>query len=170
MKSIPATEFKKLLEQNAVKKLVDVRTKAEFEERHVVGAVNIPLGELTADAVSDGSGPVYVLCQSGVRARRAQEQLISQGVADVICVDGGTVAAAQAGVALALGARKTISLERQVRIVAGALVFFGSLLTVLISPYFIIVPLFVGAGLIFAGVTDWCGMALLLEKMPWNRA
>jgi hypothetical protein len=66
--------------------------------------------------------------------------------------------------------KKTISLERQVRIVAGSMVFAGTLAGAFANPLFLIIPGFVGAGLVFAGVTDTCGMAMMLAKMPWNQA
>jgi hypothetical protein len=85
----------------------------------------------------------------------------------VVTIDGGIIALAQEGVVLE-GSGSAWSLERQVRLVAGALVFLGSFLS-LLQPYFLAVPLFVGAGLMFAGITDTCGMAMLLARMPWNR-
>jgi len=86
----------------------------------------------------------------------------------LLCIEGGTDAARANGIELAECATKTISLERQVRIAAGAIVLAGSLLGLTVSKIFFIVPIFVGCGLMFAGITDWCGMGLLLARMPWN--
>ena len=83
-------------------------------------------------------------------------------------VEGGTQAWEQAGLPVVRG-KKTISLERQVRIAAGALVFLGTILGAAVSPYLLIIPGFVGAGLVFAGITDTCGMGMMLAKMPWNQ-
>jgi rhodanese-related sulfurtransferase len=94
--------------------------------------------------------------------------LIAAGVTNVINVEGGTRAWDQAGLPVVRG-KKTISLERQVRIAAGSLVLLGAALGYFINPLFIGLSAFVGAGLIFAGVTDTCGMGMMLAKMPWNQ-
>jgi len=85
-----------------------------------------------------------------------------------VVVEGGTLAWIEAGLSVNRGTTKVISLERQVRIAAGSLVLTGVLLAIFVHPYFIGISAFVGAGLIFAGITDWCGMGLLLAKLPWN--
>ena len=84
-------------------------------------------------------------------------------------VEGGTSAWASAGLPVNKGTSEVISLERQVRIAAGALVFSGVLLAHFVNPVFIWLSGFIGAGLIFAGTTDWCGMGILISKMPWNQ-
>ena len=111
--------------------------------------------------------PVYLICRSGSRGKQACEKLLSAGYENVVNVEGGTLAWEKAGLPVRRG-KKVISLERQVRIAAGSLVLLGSLLG-LLSPWFFALPAFVGAGLVFSGVTDTCGMGLLLAKMPWNR-
>jgi rhodanese-related sulfurtransferase len=153
--------------------LIDVRTPAEFENAHVEGARNVPLDRLDRSAVErarvSGAGePVYVICQKGGRGQQACEKLTAAGVSNVVNVAGGTDACAAAGMRLIHG-RKTISLERQVRIAAGLLVLIGSLLGYFVSPYWIGLAAFVGAGLVFAGITDTCGMGLVLARMPWNQ-
>ena len=85
----------------------------------------------------------------------------------IVVVEGGTEAWVDSGLPVVRG-KKAVSLERQVRIAAGALVLIGSILT-LVNSYFLVLPAFVGAGLVFAGVTDTCGMGMLLAKMPWNQ-
>lgn len=151
--------------------LFDVRTPAEYREIHARPAKSLPLHELDVEKVralrqTPCDQPVYVICRSGSRGKQASEKLCAQGC-QAINVTGGTLAWEQAGLEVERG-RKTISLERQVRIAAGALVLLGATL-VAVSPWFAILPGFVGAGLIFAGVTDACGMGLLLSRMPWNR-
>jgi len=84
-------------------------------------------------------------------------------------VEGGMMAWSGANLPTVKGESKVWSLERQVRFTAGLLVLLGVALTLVIHPYFVVVPAFVGAGLTFAGATDWCGMAMLLAKMPWNQ-
>ncbi len=151
--------------------LIDVRTAVEFREVHIPFALNLPLHELTVEKVADArksaSDTLYVICRSGSRGNQACEKLVAAGYHDVVNVEGGTQAWDQAGYGVTRG-QKTISLERQVRIAAGALVFIGSALAV-VDIRFVGLAAFVGAGLIFAGVTDTCGMGMMLARMPWNR-
>lgn len=152
--------------------LLDVRTAGEFARVHAVGARSMPLDALDPAAASslrsDGD-PLYVICHSGTRAAEACRRLAAAGVAPVYCVEGGTSAWEREGMPVERRDGGVISLDRQVRIAAGSLVFLGTVLSWLVHPAFGAIPAFVGAGLVFAGVTDFCGMALLLAKMPWNR-
>lgn len=153
--------------------LLDVRTPGEFARVHATGARLIPLDELNATSaatlrVSDEE-PLYVLCHSGTRAGKACEQLEAMGIGPVFRVDGGTEAWERAGLPVTKSSAGAISLERQVRIVAGSLVLVGLILARLVHPAFAGLSAFIGAGLVFAGVTDFCGMGLLLARMPWNR-
>lgn len=152
--------------------LIDVRTPAEFQETHVSFARNIPLDRLTPSMVAQErtatSDPIYVICRSGGRGRQAQEKLIAAGCLNVINVEGGTLAWDEARLPVVRG-RKAISLERQVRIAAGALVLVGVVLGAMVHPAFYGLSAFVGAGLVFAGITDTCGMGMILARMPWNQ-
>lgn len=152
--------------------LIDVRTPVEFREVHVSFARNVPLDRLDAAQVAamrnGSSQPIYVICRSGSRGKQACEKLASAGFTNVINVEGGTQAWDQAGLPVVRG-QQAISLERQVRIAAGTLVLIGSALGALVSPYWIGLAAFVGAGLVFAGITDTCGMGMLLARMPWNQ-
>jgi rhodanese-related sulfurtransferase len=152
--------------------LLDVRTPAEFREVHVDFARNVPLDRLDAEVLkAERSGslgePLYVICRSGSRGKQACEKLSAAGL-NVVNVEGGTLAWDAAGLPVIRG-KKTISLERQVRIVAGFLVLVGAVLAIAVHPNFAALPAFVGAGLMFAGITDTCGMAMVLAKMPWNQ-
>ncbi|MEI6241413.1 MAG: rhodanese-like domain-containing protein [Planctomycetia bacterium] len=158
--------------------LIDVRTPAEFGEVHVDFAHNIPLDRLDSKEVASvaNGGPVYFVCKSGTRSQKACEKLLAAGVTDVVSVEGGTAACEAAGVPVVRG-RKVMSLERQVRIAAGALVAVGAALAAFgteapVNWQAIGAGLagFVGCGLVFAGITDTCGMAMLIAKMPWNQA
>jgi rhodanese-related sulfurtransferase len=151
--------------------LIDVRTPAEFREVHVPFARNVPLDRLSPPDLMRGrdAGPLYLICRSGGRGRQACERLLTAGYPDVVNVEGGTLAWAERGLPVVRG-KKTISLERQVRIAAGALVLLAVLLGWLVHPAFLGLAAFIGAGLVFAGVTDTCGMGLLLAHMPWNQA
>lgn len=153
-------------------RLVDVRTPAEFQEVHVPGAENVPLDQLEPTRLC-GNGcskdaPVYLLCRSGGRAKQAAPKFQQAGFNRVFVVEGGTQAWEQAGLPVNRG-RKVMSLERQVRIAAGSLVLLGVGLGFFVHPAFLGLAAFVGAGLVFAGVTDTCGMGMLLARMPWNR-
>ncbi|MCS7063531.1 MAG: rhodanese-like domain-containing protein, partial [Methylacidiphilales bacterium] len=113
--------------------------------------------------------PCVLICGSGNRARQAAEKLQSAGISQTIILEGGIKACEAISLPLNRG-KKTLSIERQVRIAAGTLVLLGAILSLTVHPAFAYLAAFVGAGLIFAGVTDWCGMALLLARMPWNQA
>ncbi len=173
MKTIRPTDLQELLLHEPALALVDVRTPAEFAQVHVPKARNEPLdrfepGTLLASGAIKKDQPVYLLCQSGGRATKAAEKLASAGLHQGVVVEGGTQGWVQAGLPVNRGTTKTISLERQVRIGAGSLVLLGVLLAFFVHPYFIGLSAFVGAGLVFAGITDWCGMGLLLARAPWN--
>ena len=145
--------------------VVDVRTSAEFAAEHLAGAHLIPLDELgrRADEVRALPAPRYLLCRTGNRAAQARAQLFELGVAATTVVEGGLEALRASGLATVKG-RAHLSLERQVRIAAGALVLAGVALALLVHPGFLGLAAFVGGGLVFAGVTDWCGMGLLLAR------
>jgi rhodanese-related sulfurtransferase len=156
--------------------LIDVRTPAEFGEVHVDFAHNIPLDRIDPREIASlaDNRPVYFVCKSGTRSQKACEKLMAAGMTDMISVEGGTAACEAAGVPVVRG-RKVMSLERQVRIAAGALVAIGAALAAF-GPDATWRQIgaglagFVGCGLVFAGVTDTCGMAMLIAKMPWNQA
>jgi rhodanese-related sulfurtransferase len=170
--SISPTELGMLLGAGRTLDLVDVRTPPEFREVHLAGARNLPLDRLDPKVMAQErkskDQPLYIICQSGGRGRQACAMLRNAGADNVINVEGGTLACVQAGLPVIRGA-KTISLERQVRIAAGTLVLLGTALGFFVRPGILLLPAFVGAGLVFAGLTDTCGMGLLLARMPWNR-
>ena len=144
--------------------LIDVRTPAEFVAMHVTFAKNVPLDRLDAAAFANNQGngdrPLCVICQKGGRGQQACDQLLAAGCKNVVNVAGGTIACEAVGLPIIRG-QAAISLERQVLVVAGSLVVVGSALAWFVHPYWLVVPAFVGAGLVFAGVTDTCGMGLL---------
>jgi rhodanese-related sulfurtransferase len=150
--------------------VIDVRTPVEFAEVRVSQARNIPLDELKPGSLQlPKDQPVYLLCRSGQRATKAADKLAKEGFSQPIVVEGGTLAWIGANLPVTRSAGKIISLERQVRIVAGSLVFFGVALGWFVHRGFYGLSAFVGAGLVFAGVTDFCGMGLLIAKLPWNK-
>ncbi|MEZ6141920.1 MAG: rhodanese-like domain-containing protein [Zavarzinella sp.] len=153
--------------------VIDVRTPVEFREMHCTFARNVPLSDLDPKAIvaernGNADQPLYLICRSGSRGKQACEKFLAAGLTNVVNVEGGTMAWAECGLPVNRG-KKAISLERQVRIAAGALVLIGAVLGYLVSPYFIGLSAFVGAGLMFAGITDTCGMGMMLARMPWNK-
>ncbi|MEZ6047422.1 MAG: DUF2892 domain-containing protein [Planctomycetaceae bacterium] len=153
--------------------LIDVRTPAEYQELHVTIAENQPLDQLNPDRLrqlaSEGEEPLYVICKSGSRGKMACDKLQAAGIENIRNVEGGTSAWVEKGYEVTRGTSKVISLERQVRIAAGALVIIGVITGFLVHPALFGISAFVGAGLMFAGITDTCGMAMILARMPWNQ-
>lgn len=164
-------ELAALLRADPGIRLLDVRTPGEYEAVHIAGAYNVPLdtlGEHGEEIRAHVETPVVLVCQSGNRARRAEEALRQAGMPNLHVLDGGVSGWAAAGHPVVQGAAR-LSLERQVRIAAGALAATGGILAVAVNPLFGLLAAFVGSGLVFAGVTDTCGMAMLLSRLPYNR-
>jgi rhodanese-related sulfurtransferase len=169
---IQPDDLNELLANRIDVRLIDVRTPGEFESAHIFGAYNVPLDELPEHAreiAADDRTHFVLVCQSGARARKAEEALRRSGLARLHILDGGMNAWLAAQKPARLGPKR-ISLERQVRIIAGSLSAVGGALALAVNPWFAALPLLVGSGLVFAGVTDTCGMAMLLSKLPYNRA
>lgn len=173
MKHISISAFKEVIESEANNPTVDfinVCTPAEYKEKHIKGVRSVPLDILhTRVAELNQKKTVYIHCRSGNRGRQAIEKLQTLGVtAELVNVEGGLLAWEEAG--YETGSHTTrLPVMRQVFIGAGGLVLGGVLLTHVVNYNFILVPLFVSLGLLVSGVTGWCGMALILSKMPWNR-
>ncbi|SIO41849.1 Rhodanese-related sulfurtransferase [Singulisphaera sp. GP187] len=171
--TIRPSELEELRRQGSPVDLIDVRTPAEYREVHAEPARLVPLEALDPLAImaardNPTDAPLYTICRSGSRGRAAAEKFRAAGFTNVINVEGGTLAWEQAGLPVVRGV-KAVSLERQVRIAAGSLVVLGTVLGAFVHPWFLGLPGFVGAGLVFAGVTDTCGMAMILARMPWNQ-
>jgi len=164
MKQISATDAEAKMGETSFT-FLDVRTPAEYRAKHVDGFTSSPLDQLEPDSVSSG---VVIMCLSGKRATMAAERLEAAGVESVHVVTGGIEAWEQAGLQVEVG-KGVISLERQVRIAAGSMVLIGVILGTWVHPGFYGLAGFVGAGLAFAGITDTCGMGMLLAKAPWNQ-
>lgn len=157
------------LQRSRAIQLVDVRSAGEFRTGHLAGAVNIPAEEVefrVDDLATDK--PVVMVCQAGVRAEMAAERVVLCRP-DVRVLQGGVSAWEEAGNALVKSAKTRWSLERQVRLGAGVLVLAGVGLGFGVSPLGFGLAAFVGLGLTFAGMTDFCPMGVVLSKMPWNQ-
>ena len=153
--------------------LIDVRTPVEFREVHVEIARNVPLDQLDPTALmqarsDSASESLYLICRSGRRGQQACEKFVKAGYSNVVNIEGGTMSCVEAGLPVVRG-KKAISLERQVRIAAGLLVLLGAVLGWFVDSAFVGLSAFVGAGLVFAGITDTCGMGMILARMPWNQ-
>lgn len=173
--TVPAIDpqaFAKLCNAGEKPNLIDVRTPVEYREVHVELARNVPLDRLDAAALmrerNGSTEPLYVICRSGSRGQQACERFLEAGFSNVVNVAGGTLACIEAGLPVVRG-KKAISLDRQVRIAAGSLVLLGAVLGGFVHIGFIGLSAFVGAGLVFAGMTDTCGMGMILARMPWNQ-
>ncbi len=169
--AVPADTLAGLLASQPSVRLLDVRTPGEFENAHITGAYNVPLDTLHehADEIRRTvSVPVVLVCQSGQRAAKAESALRATGMTNLHVLEGGVNAWLAAGRPVARG-RKRISLERQVRIVAGFLAGAGGVLALAVHPLFALLPALVGSGLVFAGVSDTCMMGMLLARLPYNR-
>jgi rhodanese-related sulfurtransferase len=158
------------LDQGGV--LIDIREFDEHAREKVPGAHHLPLSKLDeADLAVHHGKPVVFHCRSGARTLANRRRLAGKlgSGCDAYVVDGGLDAWKKAGLPVVTDRRQPLELQRQVQIGAGSLAFSGTLLGLLVSPWFFGIPLFVGAGLTTAGVTGFCGMAHLLARMPWNR-
>ena len=150
--------------------LVDVREWAEFAGGRVPGARLIPLGEISTRAGEiDRNGEVFVICRTGRRSAEAASRLRSLGFESVTNVAGGFEAWKKEDLPFERDENAPWSIERQVRFTAGLLVLAGVLLSLFVHPYFLALSGLMGFGLAFTATIDWCGMGLLLAKMPWNR-
>ncbi|MBF0215879.1 MAG: rhodanese-like domain-containing protein [Candidatus Omnitrophica bacterium] len=150
--------------------LLDVRTPMEYDEKHIDGAVNIPIDALAGRAGElAAAGKKYIIvCRSGHRASLAYEKLVSSGIRDLKVLDGGVERWEKDKLPVVKG-KQFISLERQVRVIAGILILLGIFLSWAVGPLYVVLPLCVAFGLIHAGVTDSCCMGLLLMKLPYNK-
>jgi rhodanese-related sulfurtransferase len=171
--SITVQELRNLLkEDRAADTLVlDVRTAAEFQQERIIGVTNIPLDELEkhVDKLRDYKH-IYVHCASGNRSGQACQRLHHIGLDNIVNVDGGMQAWKSAGFPVFSKPGIAMPIGQQVQLAAGSLVVIGVLLALLVDPNFILLSGFVGAGLMFAGVSGTCTLGLLLARMPWNRA
>jgi rhodanese-related sulfurtransferase len=150
--------------------IVDVREFPEFAAGSIEGSRHVPLGTLEAASGGwDRAEAVLLVCKSGRRAEQGRGMLEALGFTSVRVLEGGVDGWQAAGKPLVRLAKRPWSMERQVRVVAGALILITLLLAFAISPWFLLGTGFVGAGLVFAGVSDTCMMGSVLGRMPWNR-
>jgi len=171
MKNVTPKELDELLhDEDKDEILIDVRSKGEFKGGHIDEAKNIPLDDVVEAAERlKGIGTVYVNCGTGVRSCQATEELEKRGV-NVVNVKGGLSAWLRDGFGVTKEGKGTIPIIRQVMIVAGSSVLIGVILGFIFNPLWLLLSGFMGAGLLFAGVSGICGLQKLLAIMPWNKS
>lgn len=168
MRTLSPAEARDLQQAGAT--VIDVRQPAEFAAAHVPGARNLPLDALDPAAFAAHAGPLLVICQGGGRSRDACGRLAAAGVADVVDIAGGTAAWRAAGLPVEGTGRAVFGVERQVRCVIGAGALAGCILALAVDPWWALLSGFFGAGLLMAGLTGLCPLAVAVAAMPWNRA
>lgn len=171
---ISPSELHRRRQSGAACDLLDVRTAPEHATAHVPGVHLVPLDLLDPAAFlvsrKDASAPLYVFCQAGGRAKKAIEKFRAAGFDGCVLVEGGTQAWIDAGLPVERGTSRVLPLLRQVHLIVGFFTALGAVLALTVDPRFAVLPLLTGCGLLINGSTGWCGLALLLAKMPWNRA
>jgi len=171
---IRPADLARLWDSNVRLAVIDVRTAGEYESVHAKGAKLEPLHQLDEKrligSLQSPEQPIYILCKSGIRATQAAEKLLAAGLASPIVVEGGTDAWVAAGLPVERQGRGVMPLDRQMRCIIGFFTLAGSVLALSVDPRFVFIPLIMGSGLTFAGLTDICPMMNLIARMPWNRA
>ncbi len=166
LSTIDVSRAKRLIDQGAI--LVDVREADEHVRERVPGARHNPLSRLATVEAPAGKAVIFH-CSSGARTAANAARLAGTASCEAYILEGGLEAWKKAGLPVAIDRRQPIEIMRQVQITAGSLVVLGVVLGVWVAPAFLVLSAFVGAGLAFAGITGWFGMARLLAVMPWNR-
>jgi len=169
--TIKPSEARRLLDGGAV--LIDIREADEHAREKIPGARHLPLSKLDeANLAAHQGRPVIFHCKSGARTKANAPRLAGKlgETCEAFMVEGGLDAWRKAGLPVVHDRRQPLELQRQVQIGAGSLAVVGTLLGLMASPWFFAVPAFVGAGLITAGLTGFCGMARILMRAPWNRS
>lgn len=169
MKTVTAAELKRRLDKDDVL-LIDVREPAEYRAECIKGACLIPLGDMAIQRLPSTKRPIVIYCRSGRRSADACAMLLASAPSlDIASLEGGIIAWQQSGYSVKKSGSNILPLDRQTQIVAGFIAFLGTILGTFLNPAFYILPGFVGSGLMFAGLTGWCGMAKVLAAMPWNK-
>ena len=164
---IDAIRAKRLIDEGAI--LVDIREADEHARERVPGARHQAMSKL-AKVDAGGARTVIFHCKSGARTAANAPRLAAAAGCVAYILEGGIDAWKRAGLPVLTDRRQPLEIMRQVQIAAGGLVLLGVALGIWVAPAFLGLSAFVGAGLVFAGVSGWCGMAWLLALMPWNRA
>ena len=171
--TISVGELSSMLQAGTPLTFIDVRTPGEYERLHLAAAQLVPLVGLDPAHIAtlrkSPDEPIFAICASGARSAMACKKLDAAGVSPAISVEGGIAAWEAAGLPVERAGPEVMSIERQVRIGAGLVVLTGLILGKKVHPRFRFLAAFAGTGLLLSGLTDYCGLALLLAKAPWNR-
>jgi rhodanese-related sulfurtransferase len=172
MQTVDVSQLRNMLQNETAADalVIDVRTPAEYRRENIVGVVNMPLDKIDeyVDDLRDYKH-VYVHCASGNRSQQACQKLNTLGLNNIVNVTGGISAWKDAGFHTKENKSAPLPIMQQVQIAAGSLVLLGVLLSAFVTPYFVLLSAFVGAGLVFAGFSGTCTMGLILSRAPWNR-
>lgn len=168
LRTISPQQARALADTGAV--FADIRAADEYARSRVCGAHHCPVERLAEMDVPLANAKVIVYyCKSGNRTRLNAAALKVPAGAEAYILEGGLDAWTRAGLPIERSASAPLDLSRQVQIVAGSLIVLGVVLGVWVSPWFLLLAGFVGCGLVFAGISGFCGLARLLLIMPWNR-
>ncbi len=171
VKYISAHELIDLYQQpNLV--ICDIREADEFTREHIIGAQNIPLSILNANTLNHltENHIIVFTCQSGNRTKMAANKFKELKCKTVFVLKNGLTEWKNIGCVVAKNNKAPLPIMRQVQIVTGFLILLGIVLSFLIAPYFALLSGFIGVGLLFAGITGYCGMANLLMLLPYNKS
>ena len=170
IKTVDAQTLKQWLANNEAV-VVDVREPAEHASEKIEGAVLLPLAQVSKKALPDHQGKKLVVhCRSGMRSSTACQRLLAEDPSlEIYNLECGIKAWGEAGHGLQCSGRRCLPLDRQVQIAIGTLIFLATLLAAFVNLGFLWLTGFFGVGLIFAGLSGFCGLAMLLAKMPWNQ-
>ncbi|MEB3701755.1 Rhodanese-like and DUF2892 domain-containing protein [Candidatus Bealeia paramacronuclearis] len=169
MKTITSDELKKRLKYAEVV-LIDVREPGEHKSECIEGAHLIPLSEICIKKLPTSLLPIVIHCRSGKRSQEACKKLLAENPnLEIYTLEGGISAWKELGGEVKTQGRNVLPLDRQVQVAVGFLAFSGVMLGTFVNSGFYVIPGFIGLGLVFAGLTGWCGMAKILAKMPWNQ-
>ncbi|MBR7059867.1 MAG: rhodanese family protein [Neisseriaceae bacterium] len=168
LQTIDAKRASELIKSGAV--IIDIRSQDEYKRKHIDGAICIPANEMIAEKIPANSTIIFS-CLSGMRTKTNANHLseCACNCSEMYILDGGLNAWEKYGLPTISNAKCSLDIMRQVQIAAGSLILIGALLGFTLSSWFYLICAFVGAGLLFAGLSGFCGMAVLLMKMPWNK-
>lgn len=171
-RTIDVRDVEELLHDGNAVKIIDVRTPAEYQSMHISGSYNVPLDQLPEHKTELANAievPVILVCRSGARAEQAAKVFDATSLAQFHVLRGGITAWEQAQKPINRG-QQIWSMERQVRGVAGSLVLLSVLGSLFVWKPLALLAGFVGGGLAYSALTDTCGMAMVLSKLPYNRS
>ncbi len=169
MKTITAKKLNELINKNEVL-IIDVREKFEHTHEKIAKSLLLPLDKIEADLIPPTDKMIVLYCQAGKRSLQACEKILKKNdKLNIYSLEGGINAWKNAGLHIEQNTCSVLPMNRQIQCIAGCLVLSGTILGYIVDEKYYLIASFVGAGLTFAGLTGWCGMALILAKMPWNR-